>query len=101
MAQEQSVQLQTDALTPTGAPLRIIVSGANVTIAGAPVATGQQVVSIADSTGAIIDQTRDVTATLTDLLAELREIRKLVSMFMGVPYAAADYPQTSINASGL
>ena len=89
--QEQGVQLQTDTLAPTGAPLRIIISGANVTVGTAPVATGQQVVSVADGTGAVIDTFAD---TYTDLLVlnELRQIRLLLAQLLGVPVLAPPIP---------
>jgi len=79
----------------------MIPSGANVTIAGAPVQTAQQVVSIADSYGAIVDQFYDQTARNIDIVSELREIRRLLSLYMGVPFQPTNLPQQDDQRIGI
>jgi hypothetical protein len=99
VAQEQGVQLQADTLAATGSPVRMIGSGVTVTVNGVPVQTAQQVVSVADANGAIIDKFFD-NSTSQDILIELREMRKLLCLFMGVPYTSPALPETDQQNAG-
>lgn len=82
MPQDQSIPLQTDTLsTVPGGGVRTI--GLSVPIAGAATPVQQQVVSIADASGAILDQQAE-QLWRAQVIDELREIRKLIALFMGI-----------------
>lgn len=80
MAIEQPVGLQADTLS-TPASVRMIT--AYVVVNGLLTPVQMQVIALADSTGAILSDLNDLTDPTLDVLAELREIRILISKLSG------------------
>jgi hypothetical protein len=88
---EGGVSLQTDTLSQVpGGPARTII--ATVMIGGVPTPVQMQVVTLADGNGNVIDDFAQYENDI-QIVSELREIRKLLAMFMGVPVVAPENRQ--------
>jgi hypothetical protein len=98
---DQGIQLQQDTLSPAGPAVRLVLPGVQIASGQKLVDTAQQVVSIADGQGALLTAFQDNTTTLITVLSELREIRRLVSLFMGVNYVPVELPQESNQKTGI
>lgn len=83
MADERPVSIQSDQVSAL--PDRVRAIGVIVPIGGTPGQMTQQVVSIADATGAILDSMQLDRDISRQTLQELREIRRLLAMALGSP----------------
>lgn len=82
MALDSGVTLQTDTLAPVpGGPVRTVL--ATVLINGVPTQVQMQAVVLCDASGAVQDFQHEM-AWQDEMLAEMREIRRLIALFMGV-----------------
>ena len=83
MAIEQGVSIQQDTLSPVaGGPVRTIQG--TVLINGVPTTVQMQVVVFADQNGVLTAPPPDSTVVLTDLLAVMKDVRTLLSQWLGV-----------------
>jgi hypothetical protein len=82
MPNESPVPLQADTLSQLpGGGVRTIV--AVVMVNGVPTPVQMQVVTVADQNGVLLDAPRD--DVLREMSNDLKDIRKLVAMLLGVP----------------
>jgi hypothetical protein len=80
---ELGVALQQDTLTNvSGGPIRTIT--AVVPINGVPTQVQMQVISIADANGVIVGAAPDNTQLLLDTLAVMKDVRTLLSAWLGL-----------------
>lgn len=83
MAIESGVSLQADSLsTVPGGPVRFIQM--SMPISGQQTLVQAQVVAVTDANGVVLDW-NGYSTQMNDILDELRELRKLIALWMGVP----------------